>query len=1838
MKRIISFFLLIFSGLALFQSCGSGHPEIIQVDPGFREYISAYTSGMISRKSPIRIELNEPVKGLEQQSSEELAAYFEVEPAVKGTVVAVSDRIIDFIPDEMLPVNHFFTATLRLGELRSVKDGFEDFRFQFATYEQKVNVELEGLRNYYTFDIVNQQLRGSISTTDAEDSTLLKKIVKVTLDGKTLPCHFDRFYGDHNVRFVVDSIRRGEKAKKLVVSWDGTPIHSFSAGQEEIEVPALGDFTVERVDVSQGENQEIALTFSEPIEPTQDLQGIITLSGSDKLSWQIDRNVVTLFLNEYIEGTHKLQVSRGIHNIAGFPMNEAWSEELELKAPFPQLRIRGNGTILPNSQGLIFPFEAIALKAVDVRVIRIYEHNVHHFLQTNDLNGSDELTRFGKVIAKKKLDLSADKSKNLRQWNTHVIDLGKLINTEPGAIYEVALDFRQSYALCDCADSAEVSDENDYGTSNGESWSEQNWHPYGFNGFETWHSYYDEDEDPCESGYYYGKAVKRNILASDIGMIFKLDEDKRAHVFLSDMVTTQPVSGADVYFYDYTKNQVGHVKSDAQGMASLQLRQKPFLMVAHKGKQRGYLKLTDGLVNSLSKFDVSGEPVQDGVKGFIYGERGVWRPGDSLFITFMLQDNEHSLPAEHPVSFELSDPSGNVLYKTSTTHHVNGVYDFRTRTADEAPTGNYQARVKVGNKQFSKSLRIETIKPNRLKIRLEKDSEKGKDRYKLHSEWLHGANAGNLKATVSEELVPLRTVFKGYEQYQFDSPVRRTQSDQSTIFQGTLDSTGTAIFERPQSQFKEAAGMLQARYLTRVYEKSGNFSIDRTTLSHSPYKAYLGLSVPNGSVYDETLETGSTHWFDVIRLDESGKLLSDNASANVRIYKLDWNWWYDSGKDDMSQFTARNSSLLVKDTSITLQKGKGRFPLRIVYPQYGQYLVLVTDAKGGHQTGSVVHVDWPYWSRSNRSDNEFAKMLSFATDKQSYNKGENIRISFPSPSAGRALITVENGRKVLQKIWISTKKGETTYSLPATGEMAPNIYLHVTLIQAHHNTVNDLPIRMYGVLPIRVDDPSNHLHPQLRMKEQLKPESRETITVSEQNGRAMTYTLAVVDDGLLDLTGYRTPDPWHTFYAKEALGVKTWDMYDYVIGAYSGKLNNLLSPGGDAEAITGNGPKANRFKPMVRFLGPFSLPAGSKRSHAIDIPNYVGSVRVMVVARQDDAYGETSRSVPVKKPLMLLATLPRVLGPGEEFQLPVDVFALEKFVKDVRVEVESNEFFELVGPKTLEVHFNEPGDKLVYFNYRVKKAIGTGKFTIRAAAGKERAQEQIEIDVRPPNPTVREIQHYELAAGESTRIPVTFDGYHGSNRALAEISTLPGIDLEKRLKYLIEYPHGCVEQTTSAVFPQLYLARLSKITDRQQKEIEKHIRAGIRRLQQFQTHSGGFSYWPGEGRVSEWGTNYAGHFLLEAELAGYDLPGNLKSRWVHYQQEQARSWYPENTSDDGEELTQAYRLYLLALNHTPETGAMNRLREQPGLSTAARWRLACAYSFNGQRDVAQKLIAGISIHVNSYRELSGTFGSSFRDEAMILEALSILDERKKAADVLRSLSTQLRSDQWLSTQETAYALLAVARYTGNEDASVSVPYNWSFNGGAGQDGRANAKIGTIELAETKQKSNYLTIRNNGKTRLYVAVTTEKIPIENNMKAEASGLSVQLSYETTDGKPLNVEKLSQGTEFVAIVKVHNLSNRELYEELALQQVFASGWEIVNERMGGNTANNVRYQDIRDDRVLSYYQLAPNETREIRVLLHATYAGKFYLPGIYTEAMYDHRIRASLAGKWIVVKPD
>lgn len=1813
----------------------------------FAEFIQGHTSGEISSHDGIAVSLTKPIEIDEIQQ----LILFSSTPKVNGQAELVNDHTVVFKPNKPLTANQEYLFTLALDKLTDVPEGKETFTFGVKTIKQEMEVALGDL------ELVNRnamKLSGTIYTADKSWKKDVSRTINIT-QNQNEELEISWLHNDagttHN--FEITNIKRGNIPSKVEVRWDGTPIGAESKGSKTIEVAENSEFRLLATRVYTDDNPRIELIFSDKLSASQNIDGLIQVEDMPEINTITDANKLILSPRSIRNGAKNLLINAALKNDAGKQLGIDIVRQIQFNQPKPQLELLGKGAVIPSSEKLLFPFKAVSLGAVDVKITRIFENNIGQYFQEYgiDDNNTWQLNRVGRQVFGAAIPLSNLGKVEAGLWNNYALDLSEIIKPEPGALYQVEMGFRKHQAVYECGD-------NDNNTTNeltNRSWtySKEEEAEYWRNGGEKNYYGYNwrERENPCEVSYYYAQENKRrNILASDLGIIAKGNGNGKTTIYVTDLKSTDFKNGVKVEVFDYQQQLLAAGITAQNGKVELTTERNPFYLVATSKNQKGYLKLEDGNSLSVSDFDVSGANVQKGIKGFLYGERGVWRPGDSLFVTLILEDKNEVLPKNHPVSFEFKNPARQLVDRKTFTSSTNGFYSYKTATDKQAPTGNWLVTAKVGGLTFSKNIKIETVKPNRLKVEVdfEEDVISDADRKldaKLSSRWLHGAIARNLKADVEMSTRGSNLSFPKYKGFSFSDESVSYSSSPIQIFEGNLDRSGSVDFSHTFKKLDEGPGRIQVNLKSRVFEPSGSFSVGSATTYYYPFKTLVAVKTPekDDNSYSNWLSRNTDHKFEVISVDKDGKAVP-NTSVKVEVYNIRWRWWWESNLENLSSYFERENVRKIREKTVSTDaEGKGNFNLKITnIDEGGRYLVRVSDENGGHSASQIVYFSW----YGGQSSGISPARLTFSSNKEEYNVDEQIELTIPSSAGSKILLSLETGSNIIDTRWIDGEKRSTKVTIKATPEMSPNVYANVMHIQPHAQANNDLPIRMYGVIPIKVNDPSTILEPVVKLPSELKPETEALITVSGSNNKAMTYTIAVVDEGLLDLTNFKTPNPHELFYAREALGIKTWDIFGSVSDMFTGSLSRILAIGGDGELQAVENPlnEANRFEPMVRFMGPFNLEKGKTNKHQITVPNYVGSVRTMVIAGNNGAYGETEQTTPVRKPVMVLATLPRVLGPGERVDLPVSVFAMNESIKQVNVEVESNDLFEIVNNKTTEqLSFSEPGDELVTFKLETKPKIGVGKIRVDANSGNENAYHEIEIAVRNPNQPFVDVTSKIIQANSSWETSFDPKGMEGTNEAILEISRIPPIDFGRRLGFLIRYPYGCVEQSVSAVFPQLFVADVMEIDSDRKSEMQSNINQAIKRLEKFVTVDGGLSYWPGHEDANAWGTTYGYHFLLEADKKGYYVPSTLLNQINRFQQLRARTWNSANTNNYYQsDLIQAYRLYTLALANSPDLGAMNRLREKTNLSTQAKWRLAAAYAIAGQPEAANDVIENTSTEIKDYRELSGSYGSTLRDQAMILETLNLLNRKEEGALIARTISEQLSSQRWLSTQTTAYALIAISKYVKNNSSSGEITASYSLNGQQVRKINSNAYITQVKLKMSEISENNLVFNNETGGVLYSRLILKGTPLLGDNITNSNSLSQKVRFTDLDGNTINPEEIEQGTDLIAEVTVTNPGLRGDYEELALNQIFPSGWEIRNTRMDdpsfAEPTASFEYQDIRDDRVYTFFDLRANQSKTFRVQLNASYSGRFYLPATTTQAMYDETISARTAGKWVNVDSD
>ena len=1847
-----------------------------------------HTQGIVSKSSPIQINFNRDVID-DSLVGKDASKVMFISPAIKGNPIFESKSQIVWQPQEPLAPGITYKVSVKPLGLKDVPQKVAPFQFSFNVIPLEYQINTFGLSSV-SKSTEEMMLKGSLLVSDSIADDAVQSILTAKLQNKTLPVEWlhDSNGKEHN--FVIRDIKRDSFETTLQLSWNGEKANMKSKGHKDIAIPSTNAFEIINISVIHDVKSIpfVEVRFSDELDRSQNLNGLVELA-KNKHSVHVNGNVINIYPKRNISGDYTVRLHKGIKAKNG---NKVLSEKIEKSVSFndtkPQVKFAGKGTILPPNAILDIPFDAVGVSAVDVTAFKIYPENIAQFLQLNGLSGSSEIRRGGRYLWRKTIPL---KPADPNQWNRFSFNVTDLMKEHPGGLLRLTVSIKRSHSTYSCPGSTSPIDKREAPL--------KNWEDYGVNQASGWDGisdYYedsspnnynwDQRNNPCSDSYYrYGNnktTSSQNFIASNIGLITKQDAKGNLQVISTDIRTAKPLTGTEFEVRNFQGQVLSKGTSDGSGFANIELSDTPFLLVAKKFEDTTYLKLNTKTALAVSHFDVGGEKIKKGIKGYIYGERGVWRPGDDIFLTFVLQNTSSKdlakvkLPEKHPVTMKLIDPQGRVVKTKTSTDSVGGFYAFKFKTAEEAQTGNWLIKAFVGGSTFSKSLMIETVRPNRLKLELSfKDKDSAIDTNKdtevlyssdgevegtLFSQWLHGATANKLKADISVKFTKKKTAFGKYTDYVFDDPARSLRSKDQALLKGRLDEEGYLRFNKKLKVDGKPAGMLKAKFTSRVFEDGGAFSISRSSVDYHPYDNYVGLKLPKGDATRGMLLTDIMHTVNLASLNAKGEDVSLDK-VQVSLYKIHWKWWWDKSADSLAQYADSKHKKLLQQDIVNTTEGSGEWKFQIKYPEWGRYLVRACDIEGTHCTGKTVYIDWPGWAgRAQEEGSGAASRLNLFSDKPAYSVGQTATIQLPAAAQGRALLTVETGSQILEQRWVdfeqaAKKDGQENrvqFKLKITENMAPNVYVHMTLLQPHQGKNNDRPIRLYGIIPIEVSNPKSYLFPTLEASNEWRPESKQTVKVSEANGQEMNYTLAIVDEGLLGLTSFKTPNLHRHFYRKEALGIKTWDLFDDVVGAYGGKLERMLAlGGGDEEENEDDDSKKRRFPPVVKYFGPFNLKAGATAEYEVELPPYLGAVRVMLIAgnmlNDTAAYGKTQQSIFVRQPLMMQTSLPRVLGPDEEVVVPVSLFVMGEAIKDVKISLQTDDLVSLVGEAEQQVIIDKVGEKTAFIKIRTGNKSGKTQLKFTAIAGENGehvSTKEINLDIRRANQETTRTITKVIEPNTSWENKAEAFGIAGTNQAVLELSSVPSLNLKKRLDYLTRYPHGCLEQTTSAVFPQLYLSNVMELSEKQQQETEHHVRRAIDKLQRFQKVSGEFSYWPGgsgAGSINAWASIYAGHFLVEAQKLGYSIPSTMLRKWLSQQSRQAQEYVD---GSDRYSHSQAYRLYVLALAGKSQLGAMNRLREsanivgessQNTLNKKGRWLLASAYQAASQPAAAQALIQGMSLEVADVGRSDGTFSSTLGDLGLRLDNLVALNKKQDANKILERIATEMSGDSYQSTQGIAWALMGVSRYLDGDTSTFTAKLN--ENGSATE---INSKKSFASTRLLKADAD-ITVENTSPVKLFANLVNSGLPVAGNEISQEQGLEMDVVFTIRDDNQKNSWnkiadndewKVLQGKDTRISVTVRNTSNFNI-ENIALTIPAAAGLEITSATEKESGQGHFTHRDLRDDRIHYYFYLGKGKSKNFYLSANASYQGRFYQPAITVEAMYDGNIKATQKGRWL-----
>ncbi len=1594
--------------------------------------------------------------------------------------------------------------------------------------------------------------------------------LKITLDGKELAFNLGEFSLD------TDDIKLLDKPQELVLTYDEKIMGFKEAKVLQFQIPSKPKDNDFRLISTEEKDQIATLKFSKELAENQAFQDFIQISPELNFrAWSVGKEL-KISANFELGEKYQVKIAKGLKSNQGL-INKGEEANITLQKDLdPSLVFANDGVFLPSGAEYQVYIKSRNVKKIHLKVSQIFSNNISEYLRYKNLVGKkDDSTQEAfyssdgfNYVAKKVIDKKIELKNQKNTWISSALDLSDLKGKS--GIFSVSLSVD--------ANDLDYKGENVYRIINKAS-------------------------------------VSKNLIFSNIALSAQ-NLNKQLVVHARDFSKNEALENVKIELVSKQNQILQSQNTDSNGDAKFQIQEDDEILyiLASKENQISVLRFSNPL--STDGYDVEGDQNHEMIKAFIYTDRGVYRAGDSVHLSVVARENTN--PLKHPINFTLINPKNQKIIENQILKSQNDIYYTQINLDKNAINGLYRANFNIAGVEFSKDILVQSVVPNRIKVELNADENRSLDdgslNYELSSKYLFGALASNLKYQSVVYFSPKNYHNSKYKDYIFTNPSSLIISA-SADDKGNLDEKGRvqSSVEIPENILNSQGYNFNARIVSEVFEKGGRSVKAVKDVNLNRYDYFVGMKALANSYVSE----GETIDFYAIVSDLKEKLVS-GKTLEYRIYQNDYYWWwdYDSYDEFLRSIKQDTNTKLIEKGELTSSSEPMKFSFN-TSNYYGQMFIELIDKESEVSTGQSFYVS--SWGEPSYAD--VVSSLKIKSDKNKYKIGQSAKIEFESVAGAKALITLSSNSKIIDRFVMDTQDESTSIELAMKKEYAPNIYVSVSLFQDYNKIDNDRALRLFGVIPLYVEDENTKLDLELKTPDKILPNSDFEIEIQSKDKRAFNYTVAIVDEGLLDLTDFKTPDIWKGFYAKTGFTLKTYDTYSQIIPKFTGGDSVL----GGLRVDKNRDDSAQRFKPVALFNTPARSDETGFAKLKFKMPSYMGSVRVMVVANENDAYGSVSKDIQVSAPLVMLETLPRTLKIGDNFTLLTQIFKTENRIKNATLSVRSKNSLIKISPDTQTIDFKSATNLEVMMDANVSdNRIGKELLEFELKSEDYTYKNEIEIDIKPINAYTYENNTSLIKAGESKEFIIK-DYILGTTNATLKLSPTPILDMDKRIKYLLNYPYGCIEQTTSAVLPQLFLDKFSTEFDKQ-KAIN-NINAAIERYSNFQTADGGFAYWQGGDESNAWGSNYAGMFLILAKQNGYFVPDSMYERWLKYEQNFVqKSVYRDYMMD-----IKANSLYLLAMAKKPNISEMNLLYDNLNtLSTEAKWQLAAAYKLAGVEDTAKQIASKISIEPDSKYSFY-TYGSLVRDEAIIANAYKQIYGTNNE-ELLQKISDTLLSKDYLSTQSTGYALYALAMGANLEnmnenfmDATLKI-----------DDQAYTINQNQMQIFSFNDEKAIVSANKD----IFVSFGVEGVKASEN-PAFSNKISLDRAFYDEKGNKISPSEIGSGQTFYMRISVSLNEGANYVSNIALTQILPSGWEVSNTLLDDNTPSfiknsNYDFIDVRDDKIMWFFGLNKNRTHHFYIKLNAITPGSYTLSGAYAEAMYDDTYRALSESEKVVVK--
>jgi alpha-2-macroglobulin len=1350
----------------------------------------------------------------------------------------------------------------------------------------------------------------------------------------------------------------------------------------------------------------------------------------------------------------------------------------------------------------------------------------------------------------------------------------------------------------------------------------------GYRGF-----YLVEIADPAQGW----RSTSKLISISNIGLIVKESIDE-VTVFATSLQTTDPMSGVMINLVSTTNQMIATAKTDGDGVArfaNYHATAREFTLQLVTGEVEGdfnFINLEDYRVET-SRFDVAGKHESQTVyDALLYGDRNVYRPGEKVILSGIVRDLSNALPANMPVRLRIVNPRGTTVQDMQLTLNTDGAFETSFPTQATALTGDYRCELSTGNNLYLTSYKIsvEDFVPDRLRVTVHASSESAQPgetvRYDVTAVNFFGPPAAGRTWEFEGSFDAIPYMSKAFPGYRFADDAAAAYSGDPLVCNGKTDQEGKAVIEFPLPEKLTAGGILRARGRVAVFDESGRpvYQLAQTLVHPKPY--HIGI-VNRGAYY---ISPNSPQKVQIVAVDTQDKLIK-GFRARIDVIRQEWHSVLRQHQETRTlRYVSERRDIIVRSDRVTIGDG----PIDYMYsaPRSGDYVVRISkDGDGGYNQFGFYSYSWGTSDITSFEIDPEAR-VEVVLDKTTYAPGDRAHVLFQTPFSGKLLVTVERNQ-VYSYRYLDVVNNAATMEIPVEDRFLPNVYISAVLFRK----VTDLSIPLlagHGFAPLMVEKKSNKLDVQIQAPEKIRPNTRQRITVHAGGERDVAVTLAAVDEGICQVKNYKTPDPYAYFYARKALETETADFFKHLLPEPAKGKQQSSPGGGEAEmGLRANPLGVQRFKPLAIWSGILKTGSGGSVEVPLDIPEFNGEVRLMAIAYKGDRFGSSQKAMKVSDPVVLTAALPRFLSPGDSLAMSITAFNTTEKPATLAFKVTTTEGLAVAAkPNTLEVGANE--ERFVVAGIRASNRVGKETVTVRTEAFGAPLVTTTDLPVRPTAPYATDATTGYIDGGKQVTHAVEDVYLPYGRRAHIALSPYPVVGFSKQLQSLLGYPHGCLEQTVSKAFPQIYLRDIAVVLAPSALKTGSptyFVNEAITKLASMQLYDGSFAFWPGGATSNSWGTVYATHFLVEARKAGYAVMDNvLKSareavaRIARDKKTEDYYHYDRNRTVVTRiaDKSCVYALYVLALAGAPERPVMDFYRtERQLLTNDTRYLLAGAYALSGDRKTYTDLIPAQFATEQPVRNTGGNFDSPVRAGAIMLNVLLETDlNNANIPRLTEYLARAYQPDEWYSTQDNAMSLLAFGK-------AARLASGANVRGKVTVGGKEYAYGGGTQKIDIEPYGKKVTIVMEGSGRVYYSLVVEGIRTDGKVRVEDKNLQVRRDLLDRTGTPVSLSGVRQND--LLVVRLTLTSSVDLLEHVAITDLLPAGFEIENPRLTETTSYafiknpaQPEYLDLRDDRVNIYTSFRRGPRQQIFFYaVRAVSPGTFQYPPVVAEAMYD-----------------